>query len=239
MSVVVAKSFENDSMSILNNVSIIEIKDKTIFYTVQDRDDVKTISIDAIFVGIGRVLNIEGLDLEKAGIHCDEKKTKLIVNNNLQTTNHDVYVVGDVVGSFMFTHTAEEHAKVVINNLLSPLKKKMPTTMPWVTFTDPQAATFGKSIDDLEKEGTWYEVLKTSFEDEDRAITDDTRDGFVQVYLGTKGRLLGGTMVGEDAGELISELLLLHSVQLPLSKLFDKVYPYPSKSRINRRLAQL
>ena len=170
-------------MSILNNVSIIEIKDKTIFYTVQDRDDVKTISIDAIFVGIGRVLNIEGLDLEKAGIHCDEKKTKLIVNNNLQTTNHDVYVVGDVVGSFMFTHTAEEHAKVVINNLLSPLKKKMPTTMPWVTFTDPQAATFGKSIDDLEKEGTWYEVLKTSFEDEDRAITDDTRDGFVQVYL--------------------------------------------------------
>lgn len=239
VSTVVAKSFEGDGMSIINYVSISEIKNQTVLYTLQGSDDIKTISTDAIFVGIGRILNIENLDIEKAGIECDEKKTKLIVNQYLQTTNKDVYVVGDVAGSFMFTHTAEEHAKVVINNLLSPMKKKMPTVMPWVTFTDPQVATFGMSLGELQKAEIYHEVLETTFLDDDRAITDDTRDGFVRVYLDKKGKLLGGTMVGDDAGELVQELLLLYSEGMPLSTLFNKTYPYPSKSRINRRLAQV
>lgn len=239
VSAVVSAGMEKDGVSIFNNITILEIKDKAIFYTLQDSEEIKKIETDAIFVGIGRVLNIEGLDLEKAGIACDEKKSRLMINEYLQTTNPDVYAVGDVAGSFMFTHTAEEHAKVVINNMLSPFKKKKPTIMSWVTFTDPQVATFGASVEDLQKDGVSYEVLETSFEDEDRAITDGCRDGFSRVYIDKQGKLLGGTMVGDDAGELIQELLLLHSSRLSLSTLFSKVYPYPSKSRINRKLSLL
>ena len=235
-SAVVAASMTEDGMTIINSASILEIKENSIIYTAVGEEESKTISCDAIFVGIGRVLNIEGLDLEKAGILCDEKRTKLIINNHLQTSNPSVYAVGDVAGSFMFTHAAEEHAKVVINNMLSPFKKRMPSIMPWVTFTDPQVATFGTGVEDLQKAGISYETLETTFKNDDRAITDDARDGFVRVYLDSKGRLLGGTMVGEDAGELVQELILLHSLHLPLSNLFNKVYPYPSKSRINRRL---
>ncbi len=235
-STVIVASMMEDGMTIINNASILEIKENTIIYKVASEEESKIIPCDALFVGIGRVLNIEGLDLDKAGIVYDEKRSKLIVNTHLQTSNPAVYVVGDVAGSFMFTHAAEEHAKVVINNMLSPFKKKMPSVMPWVTFTDPQVATFGMSVEDLQKANTLYEVLETSLKDDDRAITDDARDGFVRVYVDKKGKLLGGTMVGEDAGELIGELLLLHSMDLPLSKLFNKVYPYPSKSRINRRL---
>ena len=236
VSTVVASSMKEDGVTIISNAVLSEIKEGQVLYITEGSSEIKSISADAVFVGIGRVLNIEGLDLEKAGIICDEKKTKLSISKYLQTSNPRVYAVGDVAGSFMFTHAAEEHAKVVINNILSPFKKKMPSVMPWVTFTDPQVGTFGTSIEDLQKAGIPYETLETTFKDDDRAVTDDARNGFVRVYLDRKGRLLGGTMVGEDAGELIGELLLLHSLHLPLSNLFNKVYPYPSKSRINRRL---
>lgn len=236
VSKILTESMQADGVTIINNASLIEIKERGTSYSIKGEDAIKVMQSDAIFVGIGRVLNIEGLDLEKAGIEIDEKKTKLVVNKFLQTTNPDVYTVGDVAGSFMFTHTAEEHAKVVINNMISPVRKKMPTTMPWVTYTTPQIATFGKNEDDLKKEGVTYEVLKTTFEDDDRAITDGVQIGFVQVYVDTNGRLLGGTMIGDDAGELIQELLLLHTLNLPLSDLYKKTYPYPTKSRINRKL---
>ncbi len=226
-----------EGITIINDASIVSVNDREIRYTSKGVDEEKTLPADAIFVGIGRVLNITGLDIEKAGIKVDDTKTKLVVNEYLETTNPSISVVGDVAGSFMFTHAAEEHAKVVINNMVSPGKKKMPTSMPWVTFTDPQVATFGKSEEDLKKDGLWYEVLTTTFEDEDRAITDGTQDGFLRVYLDKKGHLLGGTMVGDDAGELIQELLLLHQRGLPLGTLYQKTYPYPTKSRINRKLA--
>jgi pyruvate/2-oxoglutarate dehydrogenase complex dihydrolipoamide dehydrogenase (E3) component len=230
-------TLELEGVTIINNASIVAIKDRQVSYTVAGADEEKTLPADAIFVGIGRVLNVEGLDVGKAGIKLDDTKTKCIINEYLETTNPAISVVGDVAGSFMFTHAAEEHAKVVINNLVSPLKKKMPTTMPWVTFTDPQVATFGKNEDDLKNEGTEYEALTTTFEDEDRAITDGVQEGFVRVYIDKKGRLLGGTMVGDEAGELVQELLLLHQRGLPLSVLYQKTYPYPTKSRINRKLA--
>jgi pyruvate/2-oxoglutarate dehydrogenase complex dihydrolipoamide dehydrogenase (E3) component len=233
---ILSSSFQNDGITIINKATITKIQDQKVYFTTENDETMRELSTDAIFVGIGRVLNVEGLDLENALVETDEKKTKVLVNEYLQTTNPVVYTVGDIAGSFMFTHTAEEHAKVVINNMVSPLRKKMPITMPWVTYTSPQIATFGKGEADLDKDGVWYEVLETSFEDEDRAITDDAQIGFVRVYIDKKGLLLGGTMVGDDAGELIQELLLLHTLSLPLLELYKKAYPYPTKSRINRKL---
>lgn len=234
VSQVLEQQFMADGITIINNAKIKKITQGKIVYTVENED--KEIVADTLFVGIGRVLNLEGLGFEKGGVALDEKKQKLVVDEYLRTTNKNVYVAGDVAGSFMFTHAAEEHARVVINNILSPFKKKSPKTLAWVTYTTPEVATFGKSETDLQKEGITYEAFTSSFEDEDRAITDEARTGFVRVFLDKKGLLLGGTLVGESAGELVQELLLLHYNNLSIDKLFNKVYPYPTLSRVNKRL---
>lgn len=234
VSAILEKQFKEDSITIINNAKIEKIEGGFINYSVGEEK--KSVQADTLFVGIGRVLNIEGLELEKGGVTLDEKKQKLLVDDYLRTTNKNIYAVGDVAGSFMFTHAAEEHARVVINNILSPFKKKSPKTLAWVTYTTPEVATFGKSETDLQKEGVEYEALQASFEDEDRAITDDVQEGFVRLYLDKKGHILGGTTVGESAGELNQELLLLHYNNLTIDKLFNKVYPYPTLSRVNKRL---
>ncbi len=102
-------SFHNDGITIINNVTITKIQDKKLFYTTDNDETLRELSTDAIFFGIGRVLNIEGLDLENALVETDEKKTKVLVNEYLQTTNPAIYTVGDVAGSFMFTHTLQRN----------------------------------------------------------------------------------------------------------------------------------
>ena len=96
-----------------------------------------------MFVGIGRELNIDNLDLEKGGVQIHESKTKLIVDEYLRTTNPHVHVAGDVAGNYQFTHAAEMHAKVIIKNMLSPFKVKFDAkNIAWVTYTSPEVATF-------------------------------------------------------------------------------------------------
>lgn len=233
------EKMKGEGITFIKNASSEEINSGKLFYKEAGSEMTKSIEADAIFVGIGRILNIENLDLEKAGIAVNENKSGLLLDPYLRTTNKHVFAVGDVAGLHMFTHAAEEHAKVVINNMVSPLKKRPAKTIPAVTYTSPEIATFGEDEGSLTKRGVWFEIVETSFTDDDRAITDDARDGFVSVYLSREGKLLGGTMVGTDAGDIISELVLLYTLDLPLGDLFKKVYPYPIKGRINKKLASL
>ncbi len=194
------------------------------------------IPCDAVFVGIGRELNIDNLGLEKAHIERDIKTGKILLDGHLRTTNKNVYVCGDAVGQHMFTHAAELHARVIIEHFFNPFAKKLSTrSMSWVMYTDPEIATFGLSEEDLKKEGKKYEVLETHFTHDDRAITQDNTRGFARVYV-SKGIIQGGTMVADGAGELIQELILAQTAQLPVSILFKKTYPYPTASRINKDL---
>jgi pyruvate/2-oxoglutarate dehydrogenase complex dihydrolipoamide dehydrogenase (E3) component len=233
------KKMEEEGIIFIKNASSEEINSGKLFYKKVGSEVIESVEADAIFVGIGRVLNIENLDLEKAGITVNENKSALLLDPYLRTTNKNIFAVGDVAGLHMFTHAAEEHAKIVINNMFSPLKKRTAKTMPAVTYTSPEIARFGEDEGSLTKRGVWFEIVETSFSDDDRAITDDARDGFVSVYLSREGKLLGGTMVGADAGDIISELVLLYTLDLPLRALFKKVYPYPIKGRINKKLASL
>jgi pyruvate/2-oxoglutarate dehydrogenase complex dihydrolipoamide dehydrogenase (E3) component len=231
---VVETMFKEDGMEVVNRMKLTKIQNGHVFYTVDDKELSK--KADALFVGIGRVLNSEGLALEKAGIK-QEENGKLIINEYLETTNPHVVAIGDIAGSFMFTHAAEEHAKVVINNMLSPFKKKSPSTLAWVTYTSKEVATFGKSEATLNEQSIPYMTHMLSFDEEDRSITDGEKGSFLKVYVDKEGNILGGAMVAEDAGELVQDLLTLHYNNLSLKALYNKVYPYPTKSRINRRLA--
>ncbi len=198
------------------------------------------LNFDAVFVGIGRELILELLQLEKAGIEV--KDNKIVVDDRLRTTNKDVMLCGDVLGDLQFSHAAEFHGRIILNNLFSPLNKKLNNDhLSWVTFTDPELATFGLNEKQLKERGIRYEKLEQDFSADDRAITDNYQYGRIILYISKgsllkKEKILGGTMVAPNAGELIQELILANSSGLSIKSIFNKIYPYPVASRVNQHL---
>jgi pyruvate/2-oxoglutarate dehydrogenase complex dihydrolipoamide dehydrogenase (E3) component len=208
---------------------------------IRTKEGAKELGFDTLLVAIGRELNTEELDLEKAGIATD--KGRIVVDDYLQTTNKHVYVCGDVAGSLKFSHAAEQHATILLNNFLSPLKKKLDNKhMSWVTFTDPEVATFGHSETHLKEQGISYEKLEMDFTEDDRAVVEDYQYGKLIVYteaqslLNRNPKLLGGSMIAPNAGELFQELVLANSAGLGIDALFEKIYPYPTASAVNKRM---
>ncbi len=201
---------------------------------------IRNVNFDAVFVGIGRELPLDSLQLQNAGI--DTKEGKILSSKYLQTTNKNVYVCGDVVGDLMFSHAAEFHARILVNNFLSPFKKKLNNDhLSWVTFTDPEIATFGLNEKQLQQKKIAYEKLEHSFNADDRAITDQYQFGRMILYISKgnflkKEKILGGTMVAPNAGEMIQELILANISGLSTQEIFDKIYPYPVASRVNQQL---
>lgn len=227
--------FEKEGIRVVKNAVVEKIASGSVHYNVSGSTE--SLQVDAVFWGIGRDLALDdSLGLDKAGIMKHENGSKLIVDEYLRTTNKNVYVVGDVAGNYQFTHAAEMHANVVITNMLSPRKKTFSAKhIAWVTYTSPEIATFGIQKSDAESKG--LEVIRYSFSHDDRAIIDENQQGFVEVYIDKKGYIHGGTMVGNNAGELVQELILAMSTKVSLSQIFTKVYPYPSASRVNKSLA--
>jgi pyruvate/2-oxoglutarate dehydrogenase complex dihydrolipoamide dehydrogenase (E3) component len=195
---------------------------------------------DAVFVAIGRAFELAPLQLDRAGIRVENDR--IVVNKYLQTTNQHVFVCGDIAGSLQFSHAAEQHARLLLNNLFSPFKKKLDNShMSWVTFSDPEVATFGLQESALKKDKASYERLVLDFSDDDRAVVDDHRYGKLILFL-SKGsflnppKILGGSMVAPAAGELIQELILANAEGLSINSIFNKIYPYPVASRVNQML---
>ena len=199
-----------------------------------------TVEFDALFVATGRMLDLESLRLELAGIKVENNR--IVVNDYLQTSNKAVYTCGDISGSLKFSHAAEQHARLLLNNFFSPLKKKLNNDhMSWVTFTDPEVATFGLQEQELKTRSKDFEKLLMDFSDDDRAVVDDYRYGKLVLYLSKEGffkgqRILGGSMVAPHAGELIQELILANVASLNVNEIFNKIYPYPVASRVNQMI---
>ncbi|MEO5673173.1 MAG: NAD(P)/FAD-dependent oxidoreductase [Chitinophagales bacterium] len=198
------------------------------------------ISFDVVFVGIGRNLELDILQLDKAGIKL--KNDEIAVDDYLRTTNKNVLLCGDIAGSLQFSHAAEFHARIILNNFFSPFKKKLNNDhMSWVTFTEPELATFGLSEKQLKKRKIEFVKLQQDFSGDDRAITDNYQYAKTILYLSKKTlfkkeMILGGTMVAPKSGELIQELILANIAGLSTSVIFNKIYPYPVASRVNQHL---
>lgn len=199
----------------------------------------KRVGADALFAGIGRVLNIENLELGRADIQLTPDSKRIMVDEYLRTTNHNVYTVGDVAGGLMFTHAAELHASTVISNFFKPFRKKINTdSFGWVTYTTPEVATFGLGAEVLKKRQIQYEEVYSSLAEDDRAIVDGSQ-GFIKLFVDSNGKLLGGTLIAPQAGEIVGELLLAKSKGLTMADLFNRVAPYPTAARIIRKAAGL
>ncbi len=200
----------------------------------------REIASDAVFVAMGRTFDFGSLHLEKAGI--ETKGEKIISDKRLRTTNRRVWVCGDVVGSLLFSHAAEQHARLLVNNFFSPFKKHLDNDqMSWVVFTDPQVAVFGMSEEQLNERQLPFQPLSLDFTADDRAVTDDHQYGQLLLYLSKKSVfkkqvILGGAMISPNAGEMIQELILAMNTKMSILEILKKIYPYPVAARVNQAI---
>ena len=189
-----------------------------------------------LLVAAGRRANVEGLGLAAAGVEHSPKGIK--VDARLRTTNRRIYAIGDVAGGLQFTHVAGYHAGIVIRNALFRLPAKVDTSaVPWVTYTEPELAQVGLGEAAARERGLEVEVLTWPFADNDRAQAERATAGFVKVLVGRRGRILGATIVGERAGELIQPWVLAISTGQRIGSMAQFVAPYPTLGEASKRAA--
>lgn len=200
-------------------------------------EDGACISGSHLLVAAGRVPNIEDLNLEAAGI--EHSRRGIAVDAGLRTTNRNVYCAGDVAGGLQFTHVAGYHAGLILRSALFRLPIKNRTDIiPWVTYTDPELAHVGLSEAEANTaHGNSVKVLRWPFKDNDRAQAEGKIQGLVKIIVGKRGRILGASIVGPSAGELIAPWVLALSQGLKISAFATVVLPYPTLAESGKRAA--
>ncbi|HRY07200.1 MAG TPA: FAD-dependent oxidoreductase [Hyphomicrobiaceae bacterium] len=189
-----------------------------------------------ILIAVGRRPNVSELGLEAAGVAYE--RTGIKVSSGLVTSNKKVFAIGDVAGGLQFTHVANDHAGIVIRRALFGLPAKVNVgVVPWVTFTDPELAHVGLSEAQARARHGKVSVLRWPYHENDRAQAERVTHGHVKVVVGKSGRILGASIVGAQAGELIQMWSLAISQRLKIKAMTGFISPYPTLSEINKRAA--
>jgi pyruvate/2-oxoglutarate dehydrogenase complex dihydrolipoamide dehydrogenase (E3) component len=189
-----------------------------------------------LLVAAGRRPRVDALDLPAAGIAANT--SGIAVDARLRTTNPRAFAVGDVAGGPQFTHIALYHAGIVIRNALFRLPAKVDyRALPWVTYTDPELAQVGLTEAAARAAGTHLRILRWPFADNDRAHTERDTEGLVKVIVRANGRVLGASILGAGAGDLIVPWALAISQKLKIGALANLIIPYPTRSEAGKRAA--
>jgi len=200
----------------------------------------EAIEFDELLCAVGRSPRVTGYGLEDLGIPLTERKS-IETNAYLQTLYTNIYAVGDVAGPYPFTHTAAHEAwYAAVNALFGHIRKFKAdySVIPWATFTDPEVARVGLSENEAREQGIPFEVTRYGIDDLDRAIADGTAHGFVKVLtVPGRDRILGVTIVGEHAGDLLAEYVLAMKHGLGLNKILGTIHTYPTLSEANKYAA--
>jgi pyruvate/2-oxoglutarate dehydrogenase complex dihydrolipoamide dehydrogenase (E3) component/uncharacterized membrane protein YdjX (TVP38/TMEM64 family) len=196
------------------------------------------IPFDAVLVAVGRVANLKGYGLEEVGVAT----TRTVDTNEFLQTNYpNIYAAGDVAGPYQFTHTAAHQAwYAAVNALFDPFKKFKADyrVIPWATFVEPEVARVGLNEQEAKEQGIACEVSRYDIADLDRAIADSEAHGFVKVLtVPGKDRILGVTIVGEHAGDLIAEYVLAMKHGIGLNKILGTIHIYPTLAEANKYVA--
>jgi pyruvate/2-oxoglutarate dehydrogenase complex dihydrolipoamide dehydrogenase (E3) component/uncharacterized membrane protein YdjX (TVP38/TMEM64 family) len=207
---------------------------------VRHNGEEKAVAFDEILCAVGRSPRVSGYGLEALGIQLTEKNT-IQTNAYLQTLYPNIFAVGDVAGPFQLTHAAAHQAWYAAVNALFGRFRKFKVdyaVIPWTTFTDPEVARVGLSEAEALASETPYEITCYDLEDLDRAIADGTAHGFVKVLtVPGKDKILGVTIVGEHAGDLLAEFVLAMRHGLGLNKILGTIHTYPTLSEANKYAA--
>ncbi len=196
------------------------------------------IPFDAVLVAVGRVANLKGYGLEELGIAVERT---VETNEFLQTKYPNIYAAGDVAGPYQFTHTAAHQAwYAAVNALFDPFRKFRAdySVIPWATFVDPEVARVGLNESEAQERGIAHEVTVYGIDDLDRAIADGEAHGFVKVLtVPGKDRILGVTIVGEHAADLLAEFILAMRHGIGLNKILGTIHIYPTMAEANKYAA--
>jgi len=196
------------------------------------------IEFDVLLCAVGRVARLEGYGLQELGIPTERTIT---TNEYLETLYPNILAAGDVAGPYQFTHTAGHQAwYAAVNSLFGDLRrfKVDYSIIPWSTFIDPEVARVGLNEQEAKQKGIAYEVTRYDIDDLDRAIADGTAEGFIKILTPPgKDRILGVTIVGEHAGDLLAEFVLAMKHRLGLNKILGTIHIYPTLAEANKYAA--
>jgi pyruvate/2-oxoglutarate dehydrogenase complex dihydrolipoamide dehydrogenase (E3) component len=199
----------------------------------------KNIETQALLVSVGRRPNVASLNLKAAGVDYSDKG--IPVDDFGRTNQGHIWAVGDVTGTPFFTHWAENQARSVLTSLLLPFKKKLDRkqAIPRVTYTDPEVASVGLTEEEAAKKHH-IATYVVPFSSVDRAITAGRTEGFVKIVTKKwSSQILGCTIVGPRAGEMLGEITLAMLAKIPLRKLARLIHPYPTYNQAIRKAADL
>ncbi len=233
----VKKTLEKDGVSVLLSHKVVSVssknktkKEKTITCMVDGGEDVELVC-DGLLLALGRAARLDGFGLQKLDVELRENKT-IAADPLLRTNYPNIYVCGDATGPYQFTHMAAHQAWYAsVNALLSPFKSFQVdySIVPWATFTDPEVARVGLNEQDAKASNIAYEVTTYGLDDLDRAITESAAEGFVKVLTPPgSDKILGVTIVGQHAGDLIAEFVLAMKHGLGLNKILGTIHIYPT-----------
>lgn len=233
------KKLVAEGINIITGAAVEKVEGKgkiTVHYSLEGKS--AKVTADELFIAAGRTPNIEGLNLEKAGVEYTKKG--IITNNLMQTSAKNIYAIGDVVGPYQFSHMANYQGILATSNALLPINKKADySNVPWITFTDPELARSGVTEKEAtEKYGKKLRIFKAHYREIDRGRTDRIETGMAKVLCAPNGNIVGIHILGERAGELMQELHLAKTLNIPLHKLNDVLHAYPAYSDLIKKLAR-
>lgn len=228
---VIRKKFLKDGIKLYEQYKL-----KSVTYTKNQFQINHKITGSHLLVAAGRKPNIAALDLDQAGIAYSEEG--ITVDNRMRTNKKHIFAIGDAIGHFRFTHIANYQAGIVVRNALFRLPAKANyNTIPWVTFTNPELAHVGLTEEQAQKTYKNIKVLKEEFSENDRALTENNTDGLIKVITTKNGKILGASIVGHNAGELIYPWILAISQKLTIKSLATIIAPYPTLGEISKKVA--
>jgi len=197
-------------------------------------EDRMPVEVDALLVAAGRAPNVEGLGLDAAGV--DRGSAGILVDRRMRTTQRHIFACGDVCGPYPFTHMAEHQAGVIISNAVLRWPRRIDyRVVPGVTYTDPELARVGPTPSQARQRYPDAEVLTFPFDQLDRAHAEGEAHGRMQLVI-CRGRILGATILGPHAGELIHEVVLAMQARVRLGHVSSAIHAYPTLSQIHRRV---
>lgn len=232
---VVLNSLKGEGVEIAEDAVAAEIRGQAGAIEVETKDG-RLFKGTHLLMAVGRRANTDKLDLEAGGV--EPSRNGIEVDDSLRSSNRRVYAIGDVAGGLQFTHVAGYHAGVIIRSMLFGLPSKAKTShIPWATYTDPELAQVGMTeAEARENHGDALEVVRFHYNHNDRAIAERKTKGFIKVMV-VKGRPVGASIVGYQAGELINLWALALANKMKMSQIAAMVAPYPTIGEINKRAA--
>ncbi len=208
---------------------------KKVIYFKKDGKDM-SVGAEEILCALGRVPNTGSLNLEAAGVEYNNKG--IVVDNRLRTSQRHIYACGDVIGHYLFTHMAGYQAGIILRNAIFRLPAKVDyTVVPWVTFTDPEVARVGMTEDEAREKSGDISVYTFPFEDNDRANTEEERNGFAKIICDRKGMIQGAHIIGPHAGEYLHELVLAMKHDISINSIVNTIHVYPTLAEILKQVS--